>query len=520
MFSFEGFSLMLLNFLRVPPGSSLRKYSGHGSERDWADEAILNDDKINTMVDITTDDVCIGASPLYLSCDDNTPNRIKSVADSILEEFNSVVKWVAVDLLKRGFSVYETKVVKGKFKLIPVVDNLSFYMTKDKEIIVYRENKQDNSGRSEEKMNLTKCIMFLSYDKESLVSLDNLGGMGQIDSSILFGIDPSPIQLKHCRQVAKELAITKNSILRWRQQMSRLIRLVTVDVGMSQGDTQQNLIDSISSAVNANSMDLQVISDVQQFDDNIPIVPNRRGAGKPEIVESIPDANIKELADLDKLNGELDLIMRFPKTYADFSQSLGETAASTIRGDVRYSRMLDTCRSKIADTINTYLGDVKNFAQYHIKFMLTELPTPEDADVAQTLGDFKDYTKDILEMVVGCQDRTQALLTVSLISDLLGGSANLKSVQSFLNHLNDYIDSHFPENTQQVQVPKEEVGAGGSQQPQEEWDAEVMNETFPEPQEVENPEEVSANNAPNNAGGAQYEKAAEAIPPSTNVNLT
>ena len=48
------------------------------------------------------------------------------------------------------------------------------------------------------------------------------------------------------------------------------------------------MVDTISSAINANSTSLVRGTSYQEFDDNIPVLPNRKGLGKAEIVSDIP----------------------------------------------------------------------------------------------------------------------------------------------------------------------------------------------------------------------------------------
>ena len=69
-----------------------------------------------------------------------------------------------------------------------------------------------------------------------------------------------------------------------------------MDVGVSQGDTQQDIVDGISSAFNSDSMSLTPMNDYMNFDDTIPVLPNRKGVGKPEYTEEIPNVNISEFS--------------------------------------------------------------------------------------------------------------------------------------------------------------------------------------------------------------------------------
>ena len=103
---------------------------------------------------------------------------------------------------------------------------------------------------------------------------------------------------------------------------------------------------------------LHPMNDYMNFDDTIPVLPNRKGVGKPELTQEIPEVNIDKLADLEYIMSKIFLQTRFPKTYADFSTNIDSTAASTIRGDVRYARVVSYARTKIEDTINDYLEEI------------------------------------------------------------------------------------------------------------------------------------------------------------------
>ena len=56
--SWQGFSLALMNFLRIPPGVGVRK--SNGDERSRGSENLASFEFIDTIVDITADDVLVG----------------------------------------------------------------------------------------------------------------------------------------------------------------------------------------------------------------------------------------------------------------------------------------------------------------------------------------------------------------------------------------------------------------------------------------------------------------------------
>ena len=132
---------------------------------------------------------------------------------------------------------------------------------------------------------------------------------------------------------------------------------------------------------------------------------------------------------------------RFPKTYADFSDALGTTAASTIRGDVRYSRLISYARTKVEDTFNSYLKEVGILDKYKVRAKLTELPTPEDEDVIAAMSTFLDFLSTFHEFTNGSVTKEEALSKIHLFKDLIGTSANQQSIQNFFNTAEEYIRS-------------------------------------------------------------------------------
>ena len=127
MIAFEGFAQMILNFLRIPPGTSLRKRDNE--TKNESNNEFMEHELIKTIVDITADDVCLGNSPLYYTGGDES---INDKVDDVFKQFNKVIKWVAVDLLKTGYSVYKTQVIDGKFIIIPYIGVVSFFLRQEK----------------------------------------------------------------------------------------------------------------------------------------------------------------------------------------------------------------------------------------------------------------------------------------------------------------------------------------------------------------------------------------------------
>lgn len=454
MISFEGLSLMLLNFLRIPPGAAVRKSYGEKGNLNES-EIALNDDIINSMVDITVDDVCIGNSPFYLKFDDSISQEKLEGFKTIQEQFNNIAKWAAKDLLKRGVSVYDVSRYedKGKFVILPHLDEVQVFLNKYGETVV--TDMEGNILPQEE------TIAFVNFDKESMSPIDDSTTLkeGEEDSECVISVRPVPIQLKNISSVSRDLFLTKKSILRYRAQLSRIVRFVSVDVGVSQGNKQQEVVDTIAEAINADSNSLMQTTDqLSSYDDNIPVLPSRKGAGKPELVTDIPNANLSELVDLDHLQGDLALAMRFPKTYADFSQTLGDTAASTIRGDIRYSRLVDYTRSKIEDTVNDFmlLCVPEDVERYHISYKLTQYPQPEDEDVIDAISSYKDFLSETVELVLeNSSTKYLADQKIKMLEDLLGDAANIASIQAFIQDLKETVDSYKFEDDENLDEPED-----------------------------------------------------------------
>lgn len=485
MFTMQGFGLMLLNFLRIPPGTSLRKHYGtNNNGSSWAEEALYNNEYIRTIVDITADDVCIGNSPYYYKCKADTPSEVRDNVESILNEFNSIAKWAAVDILRRGFSVYRTEVkeVKGKkkFLLIPVQENLDFYMTDTKEIAVYYSEDVEDKTREDKDKNLENILCFLFYEKDGLQTVkDSEDSRLRNDATLLYKINPTGIQLRNVRQTALDLATTERALIMYRKQLSRIVRFVNVDIGVSQGDKQQEIVDSVGEAVNANSISLIPMSATgDDFDDNIPIIPNRNGVGRPEIVTDVPQYEMNDLGDLQYQLSKFFLVTRFPKSYADFSQPLDQTTVSLIRGDVRYSRMITTARSLLNDVANDFLHENAELKNWEVTFSLTELPTPEDEDVVAAIDSYGTLLGDIYGLVVtDSETALEAAAKLKMLQDLLGGSSNLKSLQEWFTDFNMAIKAKFspaevPEGALEPEGGGDEF-AGNTESPSGDFESEV-----------------------------------------------
>ena len=464
--NFQGFLLTLMSFLRIPPGVQVRKAYGTNKDAstDWYERTLASHDFINTIVDITADDVCIGNSPIYLdNLDKVTSPELKNALTSLVKATNSIAKWAAVDLLKRGFSLYslqeydvekeifeagkKLKTTEKRQRLVPVLEEATFYMDADGRIYVYVEDKLRDD-----------LLVFLNFSKETLIlNKESDFNIDDKRSSYKFVINPEPVQLKHVQSVATDLYMVERSIYRYRVQLSKIVRFAEVEVGISQGgDNNETVVDNASAAVNANSMSLGIASadPVMNFDDNLPVNPIRKGAGHIDVISDIPDFDkIKGLPDLDYTLNRLFLAMRFPKSYADFGTALNDTAVSLIRGDIRYSRMVANCRSIMQDTLNSWMfGDSYDPMDDSVQVKMTALPTSEDDDVIEALGKQSDFTQEVFQFLGDSESKEEANAKLQSISILLGDSTSQKSIQKWIQFMKDYIDSKWTEEEQEVEA--------------------------------------------------------------------
>lgn len=424
----ESLMNMVRGVLRIPPGTSLRKASGPST----TSSSEVENDYIDTILDITKDDICIGDTPLSINFDSRTPKSIALKLNQINDELNTIVKWVAKDLCKKGYSLYKTSISKqNKLILLPYLEDVEFYITKEKEVVVY--NVADNS-----KVNVKDLLIFINYDKDSLQNIEDTGLKS--NTSLSFRVEPTPMQIKVSDRTMSAINSIEDSYVRDRA-LRRPARWVNVDIGVAQGDKQQSVVDTIGSAINASSESLSQ-SNTYEFDDNLPIIPNRRGIGKPEIVESIPDSSKITTEDLNYFIGKLSLQTKFPSSYIDFSKELGQSAVSLIRGDVRYSKMCSSVRSKIVTTCDDFVNSSTKFSKYHPSFLLTVLPSSEDDDVIQALDSYVDLSSKVEEFVNAEEASVELKLhRLKLLQDLFAGSTYSPSLQKWFEDYRTYIIS-------------------------------------------------------------------------------
>lgn len=447
MWGIQGLVTMIQQITGIPMGAQIKRVSESGnSQEDWARKVLERNDFVASIVDITVDDVCLGQTPFYYASKKPIPEGIVSMLDRLNDQFNSVAKWVARDLLTKGASVYTLKVKeKGGVKiplLFPVLGTLEYYLNYNKEVVVTKNGKRVND-----------TVVFLSYDKDSLCEVEG--------KSTYFQITPKPIQLAHVGEATQELLLVERSIQRYRRDASRVIQFANVDVGLSQGNSQNDAIDAIASPLNANSISLEM-STADMFEDSLPVIPNRRGIGKPDIEQHVPNINIQDMADLDHVLSKLFLAMKFPKSYADFQDALSSTAVSLIRGDIRYSRMIMSVQSLMVTTVNKAVNVVNDVRRNGIEWKMTAIPNPEDDEVVSALQQYSDFIDAAYTFIVtNSETAEEARRKVSMYESLLGDATSLKSIQMFFNVIKKQIDTMPKEKDTSVVEDEEDIDGLG-----------------------------------------------------------
>lgn len=429
----ESFGQSILRFLRIPPGTAVRKANEVGTN---SAVDLLNNDYVSTILDITVDDICIGETPLSYDCIEYTPEEVRLRLDGITAELNTCVKDIARDLCATGASVYTCEVSdKNRLLVFPYVDPVTFWMTSDKRIVAVDENDEP----------LEEALVFLNFDKWSLVKVDE---QDRIHHGYRYQINPTPMQLKNITGAITSLSRAESNLDRYRAISSRIARWASVNVGNSQGDQQKDVVDTISSAINANSSGLTSFQ--TEYDDNIPVLPHRNGIGEVSITDNVPSYNLGELGDIDHYRSKLCLMARFPSTYMDFSSNLDSSVASTLRGDLRYSKLCNSVRSLIIKTLNDFIRSSQQFAKYEPCFVLTQIPTSEDSDVMDALDNYVNLADKVESFVIG-QDpdepSTLQLHRLRILQDLFASSTTSPALQKWFEDFREYIETAHDEQS-------------------------------------------------------------------------
>ena len=463
MVNVEGFFSAIRNSLGIPIGVSWRK--GYGSS-DVTTTSTVTDLSENAyaeaIADITADDVCRGEEPVSYNFElpegeDELPSNVFDVLESFKKELNSVVKWVSKDLQYKGVSVFDATFDKENncVYLMPNIKELRFFITKDKRVVCY-----DVKELRGEHKNLEDVIIFINYDKSSFVEIDEHNK--DLDDNIAFEIKPTPMQFKNVQGILDSLNLIENALKRYRAQISRVVRYATVDVGLSSGDNQKDVVEQIAAAINADSINLTSTTN-EEYNDNIPIIPTRNGKGDPHLTLDVPDTNgIKDLADMQHYLDKLNLVTRFPATYMNFSEALSSTAVSLIRSDLRYAKLCNSIRTLIEKTINEFISRTKSLSGYKVVFSLIQLPTSEDDDVVEAMDKYTDLASSIEEFVMGSDEEepiSRKEHRLKMMMDLFNTCVKSPTLQEWFNGYLDYLE----ELREEQQGGEEPEGEGGEE---------------------------------------------------------
>lgn len=437
---FEGFLLNLANTLGIPLGARRRKASitnnGGYQESDLNIDDSPCKDLINSIIDIAKDDVCVGRAPFFYQSEKKRINAaLKDRCQVLCDALNKIAPWVATDLLKVGVSSYKYKVLENK-KIVfkPLLQECHYILEEDNTVSVFDENGDK----------VENVLVFIYYDKSNLVLLEEGDNEGKVQ------IVPVGIQTKNLKQALDNLAQTEKNIARLRADTSRVVRFAAVEVGLNKGNQQQSIVDDISEGINANSMDL---NDSTEFDDQIPVFPTRKGLGKPEYEEHFSQVNMGDLPDLDYNLSKVTLAMRFPKSYADFSEHLSQSAVSMIRGDIRYAKLLTTCRSLMEETVDEWVKPIKEIQDAKVTFKLTQVPSSEDDDVVQVLAGYTDFASSAWDYIAQAESKEEAEKLLVTLKTLYANSTNQEGVAKYCEALYEAIQAKYDNGG--------EVGEGG-----------------------------------------------------------
>lgn len=441
MINVEGFFSSIKNALGIPIGVSYRKSYGLTSDKQATqDNVIFDNPYAETICDITADDICRGEEPVSYAYElpeemEELPDDVFAILESFKKELNSIAKWISKDLQVNGVSVYNATLDKEEkaIYLLPNLDELTFYLTKDKRVIAY--NLADDK-----KKNLEDVIIFINYEKSSLTKVEE--NSKDLSEDIMYEIRPMPMQFKNTQGVLDSLTLLENAMKRYRAQLSRIVRFATVDVGLSNGDVQKDVVEAISSAINADSMNLTSTTN-EEYNDNIPVIPTRNGKGEPKMFLEVPQGQLTELPDLKYFLDKLNLITRFPATYMDFSQAMGSTAVSMIRSDLRYAKLCNSVRTLIEKTINDFVAQTESLTKYNVVFSLAQLPTSEDDDVVQAMSNYSDLADSIYGFVMGDNDEEPIDLKIqrlNMIQGLFNASVKSPVLQKWFDDFSEFIE--------------------------------------------------------------------------------
>lgn len=431
--STTNFLISIANVLGIPLGARLVKVnrsggkgSGTSSRHSKTPSVILEELKgtrvyeyIMSVVSLTTDDLTCFDKPLYYS---TTKTQAEGITEGLDLIVSATTKWlpsICYDLLVDGFSVYTYKTIVSanttSFVLLPYKKPVSVYLT---EVGTYNVFTEDGTL-------ISNVLLFLNFHSRFLEETNNT-------EKGLYQINPVGMQLADFSATASSLVQMHNSVAALRAQQ-RYVRFATVETGVSKGEDNQILVDDVSEGLNANSSDFPFLDGT--FDDQIPVFPVRGNIGKVTISNEPPTADPSILEDVNSVQSQLASALRFPEAYSNFKDALGTTATSTIRQDIRYSRLLDRVRAVIESTINDWVLAVPSLSG--VKFKMNRLSSPEDSDAITSLNTNMSFVESVFSSLEKCTTEAQVSSMMFSLKSLFNAPSSY--VDEFLDSIADFF---------------------------------------------------------------------------------
>ena len=227
----QAFIINLANTLGIPLGAKYLK--GSRTNKSQESGSFIEDSRVrellNTVIDITKDDVCVGETPLFYKTKKKRFGKdLREKVDNLTAELNRIISGAAVGILKKGYAVYTYTVYQEDSRFIilrPVV----------KPVEIFLDYKNDVKVYNEEGVLIENVLAFLFYEEDDLQEVEDTE-----TSKGMFKVNPKGLQTKNAKQAMEDLSATERAIQKLRGQM-RYIRFATVEVGLNQGDKNQEM---------------------------------------------------------------------------------------------------------------------------------------------------------------------------------------------------------------------------------------------------------------------------------------
>jgi hypothetical protein len=114
-----------------------------------------------------------------------------------------------------------------------------------------------------------------------------------------------------------------------------------------------------------------------------------------------------------------------------------------IRGDLRYAKIVNKCRSIIESRINALFEDVDIVKRAGIEWKLLSVPNSEDSDISEMLAGDNDFITDLLSIFNESETRTEAVSKLDVVFTVYRQSTNLKLVEHLYDACLNYLNTKF-----------------------------------------------------------------------------